>query len=150
MINNFFGKYEGSQLKNFFIIFTSASSGNGFFNRATRVWKSMLRIRDVYTVSRIGIFPSRIHCQKDPGSGSASKYFLPKLFLRYGKHDMGCLSRIRTSLPPSRIPDPEGQKRALDQQHTWKLIFNVPLSLPSPLLVGCVLPDVRQRRLAFF
>jgi hypothetical protein len=77
-----------------------------FFNQTTRVWKSVLQIRDVYTGPRIGIFPSRIQCLNDPGSGSASKYFLPKkLFLRSRKHDMGCSSRIRIriSLAPSWI-----------------------------------------------
>ncbi len=78
----------------------------------------MLQIWDVYTGSRIGIFPSRIQCQKHPESGSASKYFVPrKLFLRSGKHDMGCSSRIR---------DPEGHNSTGSATH---LEINIQCSL---------------------
>jgi hypothetical protein len=60
---------------------------------------SVLRIRDVYSGSRIRIFPSRIQAQRDPGSRSTSKnlnIFNPKNCLKA----LGILSGIF-------IPDPE-------------------------------------------
>jgi hypothetical protein len=82
----------------------------------------LMRIRGVYSGSRIRIFSSRILGLKDPVSlirirFVEFKYFLPKkLFLSSRKYDPGCLSRIQKSgffhHPRSRIliPAPRVKK----------------------------------------
>jgi hypothetical protein len=89
------------------------------------MYLSVLRIRDVYTESRIQIFPFRIQDQKDPGSASKNLIiFNPKnCFLALGNMiwdvhpgfriflHPGSGSRIQRSKKDERhrIPDPDPQ-----------------------------------------
>ncbi len=99
---------------------------------------SVLRIRDVYTGSRIRIFPSRMQGQKDPGSGSASKnlsIFNPKkLFLSYRKNYLGCSSRI-WFFSPSRTQRSK-KHRILDPRSGYATLLLFHLSSRKNYL-GC-------------
>ncbi len=112
----------------------------------------MLRIRDVYTGSRIQMFPipdfaseffPRIRIKK-------IKYFNPKnWFLISRKYDPGCSSRIRILFfYPSRIPDQEVKKHRIPdpdpQKHCLQIFKKAirgrgsPVNLSQPVLVGVV------------
>jgi hypothetical protein len=73
--------------------------------------KEGFRILDVYTGSRIQIFPSRIQVQKDPGSGSASKNlskFNPKNCFKLLEKLSGMFIPYPDFFP---IPDPDSGSR---------------------------------------
>ncbi len=115
----------GWELHRLFLRQDRVNCRNGWF-----YFKSVLRIRDVYSGSRIRISPCRIPDLKDPGFGSASKnlsIFNPKTsFYDLGNviRDVNPGSRIKIRIfshPGSRI---QGSKRHRipdpDQQHCFK------------------------------